>query len=218
MITSESIPQEAYVWIWLPHTTQPVVAGKLTLHGQRYAFNYGKSYLDRNNAIALYDRELPLQNGLIYPQNGLLIPSCIRDASSDAWGRRVILNRHFGHQSMRLDTIQLSELTYLLESGSDRKSLSLTPAYDLCPQNRTGSIASQAMLISGQDRRSQLTSCLAAAHHFLLSKADARAIIEHQIIIIKASWDEVCNLAQLSDVEKNYFRFFLIKRDLYLEK
>ena len=403
-MTISKSPQEAYVWIWLPQTTQPVVAGKLTQHSQKFCFNYGKSYLERDNAIALYDKELPLRTGLIYPQNELVIPNCIRDASPDAWGRRVILNRHYGHKSMQLDTLQIGELSYLLESGSDRigaldfqssgidynprssinvnldellesslrveqgvpltpeldqalfhgtsvggarpkafieynqkkyiakfssssdvyslvklefiamrlahlaglnvavvklvqaahkhvllierfdrvqtttgwqrrsmlsaltlleldemmaryasyeqfaqiiryrfedptgnltelfsrlvfnvlisntddharnhaafwdgKTFSLTPAYDLCPQNRTGFTASQAMLITGQDRRSQLTSCLTSAHHFLLSQAEARAIIEHQIHIIRTHWDEVCNLAQLSEIEKNLF-------------
>lgn len=404
MITSKSNPREAYVWIWLPNATEPVVAGKLMQQEQKYSFNYGKSYLERINAIALYDRELPLQRGLIYPQNELIIPNCIRDASPDAWGRRVILNRHYGRRSMQLDTIQLSELSYLLESGSDRigaldfqwsgtdyiprssvnvsldellesalrveqgvpltpeldqalfhgssiggarpkafieykhkkyiakfsassdvyslvklefiamrlahlvglnvaavelaqavhkdvllierfdrvkaeagwqrrcmlsaltlleldemmaryasyeqltqiiryqfekpalslkelfsrlifnilisntddharnhsvfwdgKALSLTPAYDLCPQNRAGSTASQAMLITGQDRRSQLASCLTAAHHFLISQSDAMAIIEHQINIIKMHWDEVCHLARLNNIEQNFF-------------
>ena len=120
MTISKLMPKEAYVWIWLPATTQPVVAGKLSLHEQRYAFNYGKSYLERDNAISLYNQELPLQRGLIYPKDGLIIPNCIRDASPDAWGRRVILNRYYGRQSMQLDTAQLSELSYLLESGSDR--------------------------------------------------------------------------------------------------
>lgn len=87
----------------------------------------------------------------------------------------------------------------------DGKTCSLTPAYDLCPQNRTGSTASQAMLIADQDRRSQLTSCLAAAHHFLLSQVDAIAIIEYQINIIKTHWNDVCELAQLNDIEKNLF-------------
>src|SRR3546814_12149439 len=34
----------------------------------------------------------------------------------------------------------------------DGKMLELTPAYDICPQSRTGNIASQAMLIVGNDR------------------------------------------------------------------
>ena len=34
---------EAYVWIWLPETTEPVVAGKLEADGNELLFNYGKS-------------------------------------------------------------------------------------------------------------------------------------------------------------------------------
>src|SRR5690554_6511118 len=34
----------------------------------------------------------------------------------------------------------------------DGKRLQLTPAYDICPQNRTGNEATQAMLITGENR------------------------------------------------------------------
>ena len=54
----------------------------------------------------------------------------------------------------------------------DGKALTLTPAYDICPQGRTGNEASQAMKISGNRNLSQLKSCLGAAHHFLLSKKE----------------------------------------------
>ena len=404
MMISKKTPQEAYVWIWLPHTTDPVVAGKLTHQNHQHVFNYGRSYLERSNAIPIYNKELPLHKGLIYPLNGLMIANCIRDAAPDAWGRRVILNRHFGHQSMQMDTLELNELSYLLDSGSDRigaldfqssgseyvprcagyvdltellesaarveqgipltptldqalfhgtsiggarpkafiehndkkyiakfssssdvynlvklefiamrlahlagldvatvelnkvahkdvllierfdrfqtekgwerrgmlsaltllgldemmaryasyeqfaqiiryqfknpaltlkelfsrliynilisntddharnhaafydgKTLSMTPAYDLCPQNRTGSVTTQAMLITGLDRRSQLSTCLLAANHFLLSQTEAKCIIEYQLNVIKTHWDDVCDLAQLSSVDKNIF-------------
>lgn len=404
MIISKNTPKDAFVWIWLPHATEPVVSGKLTYQDRQYVFNYGKSYLERENAIPIYDKELPLKNELIYPINELIIANCIRDASPDLWGRRVILNRNFGYKSTQMDTLELNELSYLLESGSDRigaldfqssgteyvprctshveltellesamrveqgipltptldqalfhgtsiggarpkafidhndkkyiakfsssadmynlvkiefiamrlaklagldvakvelkraahkdvllierfdrvqtangwtrrgilsaltllgldelmaryasyeqlaqiiryqfeypaltlkelfsrlvyniligntddharnhaafydgRALSLTPAYDLCPQNRTGRESSQAMLITGLDRRSQLSTCLLAAHHFLLSQTEAKYIIEHQVSVIKAYWDEVCDLAQLGRVEKNFF-------------
>ncbi len=45
---------------------------------------------------------------------------CIRDAAPDAWGRRVIINRLLGLKGANTDTDELDELTYLLESGSDR--------------------------------------------------------------------------------------------------
>ena len=120
MTTSENKPAEAFVWVWLPGATTPVVAGRLYADGDRLLYNYGRSYLARNNAIALYDPELPLQSGAISPLPGLNMPNCIRDAAPDAWGRRVILNRKFGKSAKNIDTDQIDELTYLLESGSDR--------------------------------------------------------------------------------------------------
>lgn len=48
------------------------------------------------------------------------MPGCIRDAAPDAWGRRVLINTLLGISGPRADTTQLDELTYLLESGSDR--------------------------------------------------------------------------------------------------
>ena len=111
---------EIFVWIWLPRETEPVVAGKLVSQGSTYVFNYGKSYLERDNAIAIYDAELPLRQGLIPLLPGLNIPGCLRDAAPDAWGRRVIINRRFGKRAGGTDPAALDELTYLIESGSDR--------------------------------------------------------------------------------------------------
>ncbi len=404
MTISNPDDQEAFVWIWLPGKTTPMVAGKLTLKNQTYVFNYGKSYLERDNAMAISQRELPLRSGFINPLRGLIMPNCLRDGSPDAWGRRVILNKKFGYRSAKIDTSLLNELTYLLESGSDRigaldfqrsgtiyeprettdahlselldsanrveqgipitpeldwalyhgssiggarpkamieyenkkyiakfssstdvysivklewiamrlamlvglnvapvqlvqasnkdvllierfdrlqsingwqrrgllsaltlfeldemmaryasyeklaeiiryqfeeapqtlkelfsrlvfniligntddharnhaafwngKTLSLTPAYDLCPQNRSGQLASQAMLITEQDRSSRLITCLSVAHHFLLSEEEAVAIILHQVNTITAQWSEVCDAASVSLVERNLF-------------
>lgn len=111
---------EAYVWIWLPGKTEPVVAGKLEAQGKYITFNYGKSYLERPEAIAIYEPELPLQSGILPLLNGLDMPSSIRDAAPDAWGRRVIINRKMGLKGIDTDTAVLDEMTYLLESGSDR--------------------------------------------------------------------------------------------------
>lgn len=119
-MTSKVEYSEAFVWIWLPGETTPVVAGKLVAEGPQIIFNYGKSYLARDNAIALYDKELPLRAGALPLLNGLSMPNCIRDAAPDAWGRRVIINRKLGLKGIGADTAQLDELTYLLESGSDR--------------------------------------------------------------------------------------------------
>ncbi len=113
--------EEAYVWIWLPHETQPVVAGRVARQSDgRLIFNYGQSYLARENAIAIYDPELPLRAGEIPLHDKLQLPSCIRDASPDAWGRRVIVNRTLGLKGRDAEITELDELTYLLDSGSDR--------------------------------------------------------------------------------------------------
>jgi serine/threonine-protein kinase HipA len=400
MMTSEY--SELYVWIWLPDETEPVVAGKLSAQGQAYVFNYGRSYLERDNAIAIYDAELPLRQGLIPLLPGLSIPGCLRDASPDAWGRRVILNRRFGKKAGGTDPAALDELTYLMESGSDRigaldfqrsptqyeprqasyasleelaeatervekgipltgelaqalhhgtsiggarpkalvrgeskkciakfstssdlyavvkaefvamrlaamagldvapvslrraagkdvllverfdriatargwrrrsivsaltllaldemmaryasyedlaelarskfrkapetlrelfsrivfnilvgntddharnhaafwdgEMLSLTPAYDICPQPRHGRTASQAMLIAGSDRSSRIATCIEAAHHFLLSEEVALRIVEQQISSLAENWTTVCDEASLSEVDRN---------------
>ena len=119
-MTSSEPYTEAFVWVWLPGETAPVVAGKLTAVGDQLLFNYGKSYLDRSNAIAIYEPELPLKAGVLPLLPGLTMPGCIRDASPDAWGRRVIINRALGLKGKKTDAAQLGELAYLLESGSDR--------------------------------------------------------------------------------------------------
>jgi serine/threonine-protein kinase HipA len=397
---SETTANEAYVWIWLPEATEPVVAGLLSRQGQQFVFNYGRSYLARPNAIALYAPELPLQAGAIPLQTGMSMPSCIRDASPDAWGRRVIINRKLGFKGASVASADLDELTYLLESGSDRigaldfqsspahympregaaasleelmtaaekiergvslstelervlqhgtslggarpkvmladgekkyiakfsasndlynvvkaefiamrlaakvglhvapvklasalkkdvllierfdrdkakrramvsaltllaldemmaayasyealaeiirhrfaepkvmlrelfgrivfnilcgntddharnhaafwdgKLLKLTPAYDICPQARAGQEASQAMLIEGRDRRSQLATCLRSAPQFLLRSHEAQAIIEAQVRVIRSEWEATCDEASLSEVDRHYF-------------
>ena len=108
----------AYVWVWLPGQTRPVVAGRVLFLDDRYRFAYGRSYRERPDAIPLYLPELPIGEFLIDPPNGMDMAGCLRDALPDAWGRRVILNRVVGREAE--DTDQLEEVTYMLESGSDR--------------------------------------------------------------------------------------------------
>lgn len=102
-----------------PGEIDPVVAGRLAAEGKSLVFNYGQSYLARDNAISIFKNELPLTAGILPLLNGLTMPGCIRDAAPDAWGRRVILNKKFG-KKVDAENVELGELTYLLESGSDR--------------------------------------------------------------------------------------------------
>ena len=86
----------------------------------------------------------------------------------------------------------------------DGETLQLTPAYDICPQARTGREASQAMLIVGDDRMSHISSCLDAAGHFLLSRAEAVAIARNQLACIIDHWAAVCDEANLTDTDRAF--------------
>lgn len=107
----------AFVWVWLSGASDPVVAGRLDVVGASLFFTYGRSYLEREDRVALYLPELPLGEDPIRPLAGTH-PGCIADAAPDSWGQRVILNRRYGHAAQ--DTADLTLLDYLLESGSDR--------------------------------------------------------------------------------------------------
>ena len=123
MMTSDvdlSPPREAFVWIWLPGRTEPVVAGRIQSDGERYIFNYGRSYLAREDAMPIHLPELPLTPGAIAPEPPLEMANALRDASPDAWGRRVIISRLTGARGRSADLVDLDELTYMLQSGSDR--------------------------------------------------------------------------------------------------
>lgn len=84
MTSKNQTYNEAYVWIWLPNTTTPVVAGRLEQNGPNIIFNYGQSYLENKDRIAIYDKELPLEKGALPLLPGLNIPGPIRDGAPDA--------------------------------------------------------------------------------------------------------------------------------------
>jgi len=103
---------EAFVWIWLPKCSEPVVAGKMNLQQGKYHFIYAKSYLQNQNAISLSPIELPLQVSTFEPEGINEIHSCLRDAAPDAWGRRVL---HYKYSQQNFN-----EVDYMLLSGSNR--------------------------------------------------------------------------------------------------
>jgi len=107
----------AYVWVWLPDAIQPAVAGRLdeTTESGLITFTYGRSYLRRGDAIALFLPDLPLEPAVHYPVSRQ-VPGPIADASPDAWGRRVIENRN----AAKGRTSDLGPVEVLLESGSNR--------------------------------------------------------------------------------------------------
>jgi serine/threonine-protein kinase HipA len=88
----------------------------------------------------------------------------------------------------------------------DGRALTLTPAYDICPQPRAGGETAQVMGI-GEDgwRYSQVAGCVARARTYLLSESDARGIVDRQIDVIETEWQDVCDAAALTEVERRGF-------------
>ena len=106
----------AYVYLQLPGSLETVTAGyyeqESRLGVDLGIFVYSPRYLEHPNAVPLEPFELPLKPGRAETVKLRGIFGCLRDASPDAWGRRII-ERHLG----RLD---LSEVDYLLHSPEDR--------------------------------------------------------------------------------------------------
>jgi serine/threonine-protein kinase HipA len=88
----------------------------------------------------------------------------------------------------------------------DGAELTLTPAYDICPQPRGGGETSQAMAIGADGwRMSQVAGCLERARTYRLSETEARTIVDHQVEVIESQWEEVCDLAGMTRVERHGF-------------
>jgi serine/threonine-protein kinase HipA len=85
----------------------------------------------------------------------------------------------------------------------DGEMLTLTPAFDICPQPRHTGRATQAMMI-GEDgwKESQVAGCVERAALYQLTQPEAGEIVEHQIEVIERDWSEVCDLAELSEADR----------------
>jgi serine/threonine-protein kinase HipA len=165
-VTTSDTPREAFVWIWLPEAAEPVVAGRVEPSGDVIEFNYGRSYLGREDAIPLYLPELPLRSGVIAPLDGLRIAGCIKDAGPDAWGQRVIMRHLLGEGAQDADPEVLDTLTYLLRSGSDRIGALDFQESATAYVSRDESAATLSELLEAADRvdrRLPLTSALDSA-------------------------------------------------------
>ncbi|MFN0313605.1 MAG: type II toxin-antitoxin system HipA family toxin [Burkholderiales bacterium] len=109
---------EAYVYIQLPGTLETVPAALLKVQTlpdgtQIGRFRYGDRYLQRAGAVALDPYRLPLDKIVREFTQLKGIPGALRDASPDAWGRRVI-----EHQLERAAG-DLHEIDYLLHGPQD---------------------------------------------------------------------------------------------------
>ena len=116
MISRTSV-NECFVYITLPGETEFVIAGRFELMANRQGvptgkFVYGRSYLERGDAVPIDPLTLKLSNNT-YETNLLKgVFGALRDASPDYWGRRVI-EKHLGRT-------ELGEIDYLLRSPDDR--------------------------------------------------------------------------------------------------
>ena len=104
---------ECFVYLTLPDAVDQVVAGRVEFltrdNGKVARFVYGKSYLERKNAVAIDPVELDRLVGTPFTRPDDLF-GAIRDASPDSWGRRLI-DRALGGEA--------SEVGYLLDSPDD---------------------------------------------------------------------------------------------------
>lgn len=101
-----------YVYIQLPESMEVVTCGRFVQQGEVGRFVYGRSYLANPRAVELEKFELPLRPGTFETARLGGIFGALRDASPDAWGRRVI--------ERQLGRVDLSEVDFLLNSPEDR--------------------------------------------------------------------------------------------------
>ena len=117
-----------------------------------------------------------------------------------------------------------SRITYNILSGNhddhlrnhaafwDGTHLSLTPAYDICPQDGFGADSRQAQAYGADsESRSQVARCIEHARTYDLSPPQAREIVDHQIDVIRDNWHATCDRAELDRRRRDalWFRSFL---------
>lgn len=110
--------REAYVYVQLPGTLERVPAALLRVQTlpdgtQVGRFRYGDRYLQRQEAVALDPFQLPLSKKIFEFTRLNGIPGAVRDASPDAWGRRVIEHK------LERSPADLEEVDYLMHGPQD---------------------------------------------------------------------------------------------------
>ena len=135
-------PEEScYVHVQLPGSFEWVPCASLKVRevgagAFQGTFTYGRRYLERPNVMALDPFHLPLSGKPLYFTKLEGIPGALRDASPDAWGRRIIQAR------LARPEADLTEMAYLLNGPDDgagnlRFGLSVEPPGPARPFNRT---------------------------------------------------------------------------------
>ena len=125
-----------YVFIQLADTLETVPCASLqvqNLGAGTWAgtFTYGRRYLARRNVVALDTFHLPLTPQPLRFTQLKGIPGAVRDASADAWGRRVI------QAKLHRAEADIGEIDYLLNGPDDGAgNLSFGRSPDLTPTQR----------------------------------------------------------------------------------
>ncbi len=105
-----------FVFVQLPSTRETVICGRYELKEIRDGFLgrfvYGRTYLDRSDAVAIDPVNLPLKDTEFTTSKVGGMFGALRDTAPDAWGRMVIERRDRGRP--------YSELDYLLGSSALR--------------------------------------------------------------------------------------------------
>lgn len=161
-----SSDQRAYVYLQLPQSMEVVTAGFYELAFPQGvltgSFVYNPAYLRRADAVPLEPYELPLAPKRTQTVKLKGIFGALRDASPDAWGRRII-EKHTG----RTD---LTEVDYLLHSPEDRAG-ALSFGRDKLPPAP----------IRKFNQVIQLEALLAAAEQFIEDEAAGRPGVSEQM-------------------------------------
>lgn len=155
-MTSE---RECFAYIVLPGQTDFVTAGRFRVSETRDGtplgqFVYGRSYLQRQDAVEFDPVELRLASRTYETARMSGFFGAIRDSMPDYWGRRVI-EKHSGHT-------RLEEFDYLMEGADDRAGalgfgLNVTPPAPRRQFNRTMDLgrlqaAADAIIADDPDR------------------------------------------------------------------
>jgi serine/threonine-protein kinase HipA len=154
--------REAYLYIQLPGTLDIVPAAVLRVltlrNGARVGrFRYGDRYLNRPDAVAFDPYKLPLTTEVLEFTEFKGIPGAVRDASPDAWGRRVIEYR-LGRGPADLD-----EIDYLLQGPQDGAGylsfgLNTQPPAPLRAYNRTHHLEQLVAIVQKIEDREPVAS------------------------------------------------------------
>ena len=141
-MTSE---RQAYIYVQLPGTLDTVPAALLKVERLRDGtfvgrFRYGDRYLERREALEFDPFQLPLGNNVHEFTKLKGIPGAVRDASPDAWGRRVIEHK------LQRGPADLEEIDYLLSGPQDGAGYlsfgtKVEPQASKRPYNRTHQLA-----------------------------------------------------------------------------